>query len=188
MNDEHLELGLFNLDSEGAHGHDRVHAIDAPGKTAENADPVGERSDHHRTVRNALVARDIDFRLDPRRAFNSKINHGMKKARSPATREGEEKNPKLRANVQHDTRVRRRAQLRVFGRRRSISLGNEEDLIRIGITHFGSRRETTDIDVALIGSVRAGDEAGFVRHRNPVGNVPSGLLDRAGRRRNFRRG
>jgi hypothetical protein len=29
-----------------------------------------------------------------------------------------EKNPKLRANVQHDTRARRRAQLRVFGRRK----------------------------------------------------------------------
>ena len=112
-----------------------------------------------------------------------------KERRSPATREGEEKNPKLRANVQHDTRAAEASSAPCSREKKDqLSLGNEKDFVRIGITHFGSRRETTDIDVALVGRIGAGDKAGLVRHRNAIGNVALGLLDRSRCRGNFRRG
>src|SRR5262249_25509288 len=115
VNDEYLRFRLFNFDPKGAHAKNRVHAIDASRKTAKDTDPIGKGSNHDGAVRNALVAGNIYFRLDPRRTFNSKINHGVKGPRLPASRESEEKNPKLRANVQRDTREQRRIQLRLRG-------------------------------------------------------------------------
>lgn len=74
------------------------------------------------------------------------------------------------------------------------SLGDEKDLVCIGIAHLGSRREPTHIHVTLIRSIRTGDEPWFVRHRNPVRNIAFGLLDRGSccgdfwRRRRLHRG
>ena len=66
-----------------------------------------------------------------------------------------------------------------------FSLVNEKDLVRIGIPDFRSWRETADIDIALIGSIRTGHEPWFIGHRNAIGNISPGLLNRARGRGNF---
>ena len=65
------------------------------------------------------------------------------------------------------------------------TLRNEKNLLRVRIFNFGSRRETSHIHVALIRSVRTGDETGFARNWNSIGNVAFGRLDRC--RGRFRR-
>src|SRR4051794_25123751 len=62
-------------------------------------------------------------------------------------------------------------------------LGDEKDFLRVGITHFRSRRETADVHVTLIRCIRARDEPGLVRHWYPVRDVALSLLHRCRGRR-----
>jgi hypothetical protein len=69
VNDEHIEFGLLDLNSEGAQGIDRAHAIVTWKKSTQRAHPIGKRSDDRGPMRNTFVARDGDFSLNSRRSF-----------------------------------------------------------------------------------------------------------------------
>jgi len=72
---------LFNLDSERPQRIDRMHAVVARQKSAQAADAVGERGDNCGAMRNTFVARDSDFRLDPRRSFYAQLHKKIKEKR-----------------------------------------------------------------------------------------------------------
>src|SRR3954471_10993657 len=71
-------------------------------------------------------------------------------------------------------------------------LRNEKDLLRVGILHFGSRRETFNIDV-LTGRIGTFNQVRFARDWNSVGIISLGRLGGCSggcrsRRRAFRGG
>src|SRR5437879_9382995 len=60
---------------------DRMHAVVARQKSAQGADAVGERGDNGGAMRITFVARDSDFRLDPRRSFYAQLHKEIKEKR-----------------------------------------------------------------------------------------------------------
>src|SRR4051812_17922444 len=56
-------------------------------------------------------------------------------------------------------------------------LGHQKDFLSVRVLNFGSGRKSADINITGIGSVRTRDKAGFVRHRNSIGNVALGRLN-----------
>ena len=76
MNDEHVGLGLVDLNAERAQRVDRVHAIFAGKKTVQRADAVGESRDDGGAMRNAFVARNSDLRFDAGRSLYAEF-HGV---------------------------------------------------------------------------------------------------------------
>ena len=152
MHDEHLGLGLFDLDPERAHRDNGVHAIVAAGKAAQDAWSVGERRDHDCAMRNALVARDSDLRFDPRRAFYPKVIHGLEKRR-PIRRLVRKRREESQVAPKCPALWRERSSRAVRSRLRSEardSLGDEKDLVRVRIAHFGARREAAHVHIALV--------------------------------------
>src|SRR5258705_8348647 len=104
-------------------------------------------------MRNAFITWDRDFGVNMRRAFYSKFHvllFSLGGAPSDALRQ---KHPLKDAVVQ-----------RVAGPQ--LRSRNKKNLVRVGVFHFGARRETADINVTLIRSVRTRNEAGFIRHGN----------------------
>ncbi len=74
VNNDYVRLGLVDLDSQRAQCVDRVHAVFAGKKSMQRAYPVGERGNDRGPMRNALVARDSDFRFDARRSFYAQFH------------------------------------------------------------------------------------------------------------------
>ena len=74
MNDEHVGLGVLDLDAESAQGLNGPQAIVAREKSAQDAHTIRERTDDDGAVRDAFVARHRDFRLDARRTFYAKFH------------------------------------------------------------------------------------------------------------------
>ena len=60
--------------------------------------------------------------------------------------------------------------------------GDEEDLVRVRVFDFGPRRKPANVDVALIGRIRAGDKTGLIGNRNAVRNITLGWFYRSGGR------
>ena len=59
-------------------------------------------------------------------------------------------------------------------------LRNKKDLVGVRVFDFGSRRKPPNVDVALIGRVRAGDKAGLVRNWNAIRNIALWLFGGSG--------
>ena len=74
VHDEHVRLGMLDLDAEAAHRLDGAEAIVAGQKAAQHADAVRKRADDDGAMRDALVAGDRDLRLDAGRSFNAKFH------------------------------------------------------------------------------------------------------------------
>src|SRR5436305_3471974 len=74
MHDEHVGLGMLDLDAESAQGLNGPQAIVAREKSAQDAHAVRERANDYGAVRDAFVTRDRDFRLDARRPFYAKFH------------------------------------------------------------------------------------------------------------------
>src|SRR4029079_4067570 len=76
----HDERGLvwrLDLDAECAHRGDGAEAILARQKTAKHTGSIAHGSEHHRAVRDALVARHCDLRANRRRAADFPIRHRL---------------------------------------------------------------------------------------------------------------
>ena len=73
------------------------------------------------------------------------------------------------------------------GAARPPYLRDKEDFLRVRVLYFGPGREAADIHVTRIRSVWTRDEAGLVRHRNPVRQIAFGRLVHGGRGRLRRR-
>ena len=74
MNDEHARLRLFDLNPERTQRVNRVHAIIARQKTAQDAHAIGKRSDNRGAMRNAFIARKRDLGVDARRSFYAEFH------------------------------------------------------------------------------------------------------------------
>src|SRR5437763_1110656 len=74
MHDEHVGLGMLDLDAESTQGLNGPQAIVAREKSAQDAHAVRERANDYGAVRDAFVTRDRDFRLDARRPFYAKFH------------------------------------------------------------------------------------------------------------------
>src|SRR6266545_5429834 len=104
---------------------------------------------------NALVARDVDFRFDPRCAFYSKVIHGLAKrgADPPA---GPQTSRRIPSCAEMSSTVARTDRRMPCGRPRSEargSLGDEKDFVRVRVAHFGAGREAAHVYIALVGCV-----------------------------------
>jgi len=71
MDDQPVRLGLFDLNTQSAHGIDCMYAIFAREKTAQRAYTIRQGRNDYRAMRNAFVARYGNFDINSRRPFDS---------------------------------------------------------------------------------------------------------------------
>src|SRR6266513_2228645 len=74
MDDNCIGLRLIDTNSQRAQGINGTHAIVTDEESIETANSIGERSDNGGPMRNALVPRHGDFRVDVRCAFDAKFH------------------------------------------------------------------------------------------------------------------
>ena len=114
-------------------------------------------------MRNALVPRHGDFRVDVRCAFDAKFHLIFE---SPAA-------PNLEGGIiRYPARLSSNPTLSPANEARFLR--HKKDLVGVGIFHFGSRWEPANINIALIRCVGAGDKSGFIRHRNAIREIALG--------------
>jgi len=71
MDDQRVRLGMFDLNTQSAHGVDCMHAIFAREKTMQGACTIRQGRNDYRAMRYAFVARYGDFDIDSRCPFDS---------------------------------------------------------------------------------------------------------------------
>ena len=71
MDDQRVRLGLFDLNTQSAHGIDCMHAIFARKKTTQGAYTIRQGRNDYRAMRNAFIAWYGNFDIDSRRPFDS---------------------------------------------------------------------------------------------------------------------
>jgi len=74
VDDEHVRVRLFDLDSQSAEGVHRAHAIFARKKSAQCARAIGQGRNNNGAMGNAFVAWDGDLSVNSRRSFNSQFH------------------------------------------------------------------------------------------------------------------
>ena len=74
MDDNGIGLRLIDTNPQRAQGINGTHAIVTDEESIETANSIGERSDNGGPMRNALVPRHGDFRVDVRCAFDAKFH------------------------------------------------------------------------------------------------------------------
>src|SRR5437899_9771988 len=74
MDDNCIGLPLIDANPERAQGINGAHAIVTDEESIETANSIGERSNNGGPMRNALVPRHGDFRVDVRCAFDAKFH------------------------------------------------------------------------------------------------------------------
>ena len=70
VDNNHVWLGLLDLDAENAQRIERVHAIVARQKAAQCARAVRQGGDNRGAMRNALITGNGDLGVDSRRSFD----------------------------------------------------------------------------------------------------------------------
>src|SRR5689334_3698395 len=107
MNHNRVRLRFIDPNTESAQSIHSSQTIVAHEKSVQPTNPIGESGNNGGTMRNALVARHSDFRVDVRCAFNPKFHVPFE---SPATQTWEEescRHPRRLSSVSksHSTRT-----------------------------------------------------------------------------------
>jgi hypothetical protein len=74
MNDNRVRFRFIDTNTESAQSVHGSQAIIAHEKSVQPANPIGESGNYGGAMRNALVPRHSDFRVDMRCAFNPKFH------------------------------------------------------------------------------------------------------------------
>ena len=150
----------------------------------QSANAIRQSCDDGSSMRDAFVAGNRDFRVDPRRSLYPQF-HRISDTSSPS-RDASNGTSRARSSA---SVIRRGcpafvdscgAIARALHRGpRCFRLRNEEDffVVRVRILHLCPGGHTAHVHY-LARNIRAGDQPRFSRHRNSVGIISFGRLDR----------
>jgi hypothetical protein len=154
-----------------------VHAIFARKKTVQRANAIRQGGDDRGAMRDTLIARHRDFRVDPRcslypqfHRISDKFPRAVTIALTRGARRSASSIPRRCPAFVHSCGAIAQALDRPL--RLTLDLRNEEDffVVRVRILYFCPGRHAAHVD-NFAGNIRAGDQTGFSRHRDPVGKI-----------------